>query len=761
MFHKKLRDDLENDFSNEINEQNSQKSQKNFGNNRNIQKPKKLILISEEELENNHKIKENYQQNYQQNVHKDSSYQVFPPNFTSNSQTEISNLQNNSHNLSGDLSNSLPNLPQNSYQNLENEEKNFFQKNLQSENQNRQNTNFANNYNSDSSSNPNSNFGQFQKNKFNKNSNKTKKNSLGIIILTIFVLFCLVSGSFWFWQSNLEKSRIINQNCLEILAQNKDLELVLDCPKIDESWQSIWKNANLESNYKENQNKIEFEKKNLQTQIDQINFKIDKNLSTIDKLKIPNSVIKPNFDYQENLINISQNNLNSSFSLTNSANSTTSTNPSSFQSNSSNNLSKSNTSSSILTNSSLSNSQNLSNSVSNLPLTQNSQISQTSVSNSSFSPLSSSSLSTQTLANSNTNTNSSFISNSFSNSQNSTQNTAPKNKNLKLELVQKTKYWQDLENLLKNNLEQKIINLDKIMSENSDLEKELNLADLRTFMMNFKSEVGIIGSSNTDILPPKNDEKKDIDWFVKTRQIEDKNTEILKKIETENLKNPDKSRQRLLKLYKNFSGEQFKNLYNNQNLPKTLEESKEISILDDSAADNYIIKLAEKRGYQKRAQADETKLEEINGMKLQTEAKNSLINLQKEAKKDGLEMVFVSGYRSNNEQKQLFIERLGNLANILSIKSGKSDTVLDKLLQTTSIPGYSRHHTGYTFDLGCNSTELTVFKDTKCYQWLSRDNYLNAKRFGLIPSYPEGGGEQGPDPEAWEYVWVGENLLKN
>ena len=718
MFHKKLHGDLESDFSKEIDEQNSQR---NVGNYRNIpktQKPKKLILISEDELEHQ---KFN---NSQQNIHKDSNYQAFLP--------DLPNLSQNNYQNPREFQNSRPNQSANL-------DKNYFQNS-------NQNPDFTGGFDSEVNSNSGSNFGEFQKNKFNKNknslnktNNKTKKNSLGKIILALLLVICVVFGGFWFWQTDLEKSRAVNKNCLEKLEQNKDLELSLNCQNIDESWQSFWKNTNLESNYKENQDKIETMKKNLQTKIDQINLKIDQNLDAIDKLKIPNSVLKPIFDFnsQQIVTNNSQNNSTNSNSQTNS---------------------------SILQTSSSKNSQSLSSSQSNLPLTQTSQ---NPTSNSSFSPLSNSSFSTQILANSNTNTNSSFISNSFSNSQNSTQNsiqsTAPKSKNLKSELVQKTKYWQDLENLLKNNLEQKVAILDKIISENGDLEKELNLADLRTFLTNFKSEVGIIGSSNTDIVPQIkiSEAKNDVDWFVKTRQIEDKNTEILKKIEIENTKNPDKSRQRLLKLYKKFTGEQFKNLYNNQNLSKTLEKSKEISILGDPVADNYIIKLAEKRGYQKRAQADETKLEEIDGQKLQTEAKKAYQELKIEAKKEGLEMVMVSGYRSNSEQKQIFIERLGNLATILSIKSGKSDVVLDKLLQTTSIPGYSRHHTGYTFDLGCNSTELTVFKDTKCYEWLSRDNYLNAKRFGLVPSYPEGGGEQGPDPEAWEYVWVGEDSLKN
>jgi LAS superfamily LD-carboxypeptidase LdcB len=38
---------------------------------------------------------------------------------------------------------------------------------------------------------------------------------------------------------------------------------------------------------------------------------------------------------------------------------------------------------------------------------------------------------------------------------------------------------------------------------------------------------------------------------------------------------------------------------------------------------------------------------------------------------------------------------------------------------------------------------------------MSKDNYLQAKKYGWIPSYPEGAQQQGPEPEAWEYVWVG------
>jgi LAS superfamily LD-carboxypeptidase LdcB len=54
-----------------------------------------------------------------------------------------------------------------------------------------------------------------------------------------------------------------------------------------------------------------------------------------------------------------------------------------------------------------------------------------------------------------------------------------------------------------------------------------------------------------------------------------------------------------------------------------------------------------------------------------------------------------------------------------------------------------------------------VFEQSVCFGWLSKGNYKNAKSNGWIPSYPDGAKKQGPDPESWEYVWVGkQNLIE-
>ena len=91
-----------------------------------------------------------------------------------------------------------------------------------------------------------------------------------------------------------------------------------------------------------------------------------------------------------------------------------------------------------------------------------------------------------------------------------------------------------------------------------------------------------------------------------------------------------------------------------------------------------------------------------------------------------------------------------------------ADEIIDRMLQTSTIPGFSKHHTGYTLDITdlTSGMDFTEFAQTEGFKWISANNYLNAKRFGFIISYPEGVTNQGPEPEAWEYVWVGVEVLK-
>jgi LAS superfamily LD-carboxypeptidase LdcB len=139
------------------------------------------------------------------------------------------------------------------------------------------------------------------------------------------------------------------------------------------------------------------------------------------------------------------------------------------------------------------------------------------------------------------------------------------------------------------------------------------------------------------------------------------------------------------------------------------------------------------------------------------------------ARKDGANFKLVSGFRDPDLQKIIFTSRLDQTCKKIifricspdDIIKGLANDAINEVLKTSSVPATSKHHTGITFDLNeVGASDLLNFKNTESYKWLSADNYFNAKRFGIIPSYPSGGKNMGPDPEQWEYIYVGFDSLK-
>ena len=211
-----------------------------------------------------------------------------------------------------------------------------------------------------------------------------------------------------------------------------------------------------------------------------------------------------------------------------------------------------------------------------------------------------------------------------------------------------------------------------------------------------------------------------------------------------------------------YTGEQFQELYESLAFPNTqlLVESPEITGNKDT--DKRIITIAESRGYELRSvpifpiiKTNEPRLDTDD--LLQPKAYSAWQKLQKQAEKDGIGLELNSGYRSVDAQRELFLQRLAAAgASTTAIANGSADKLVSKVLTLAAPPGYSRHHTGYTIDLFCTGS-TGLFEDSKCFTWLSDDNYANAKESGWAPSYPDGVDDQGPEPEAWEYVWVGED----
>lgn len=212
--------------------------------------------------------------------------------------------------------------------------------------------------------------------------------------------------------------------------------------------------------------------------------------------------------------------------------------------------------------------------------------------------------------------------------------------------------------------------------------------------------------------------------------------------------------------FKIFTAQEFSNLYNQFAYPNTQKIINDFSITGDPAADMIIFNLAEAKGYKIRsAPVTENFVQIKPDISLQRKAAEAWKSLQQDAKKDGIDLDISQGYRSAEDQDAIFIGRLGSI-NSNKIINHKADNEILNILKMTAPPGYSRHHTGYTVDLSCPSDPGKKFENSECFSWLNEDNYLNAKKNGWIPSYPDGIKNQGPDPEPWEYVWVGTDSLR-
>ncbi len=216
---------------------------------------------------------------------------------------------------------------------------------------------------------------------------------------------------------------------------------------------------------------------------------------------------------------------------------------------------------------------------------------------------------------------------------------------------------------------------------------------------------------------------------------------------------------------KKFTGEQFKQLYRSVHYPNVQTFTIPPQITGNTIADLRIRKLAEARGFALTSipiapisKTHEKMLAGEDDDLLQPLALKSWEELKAAAKKDNVPITLISAYRSPKWQRDFFMGRLLNTGvSVEQIAAGMGDEQVKTTLGLTAVPGYSRHHTGYTVDMYCEDD--LAFANSVCFKWLNANNYEHAKQFGWIPSYPEDAKEQGPEPEPWEYVWVGTDSL--
>ena len=120
--------------------------------------------------------------------------------------------------------------------------------------------------------------------------------------------------------------------------------------------------------------------------------------------------------------------------------------------------------------------------------------------------------------------------------------------------------------------------------------------------------------------------------------------------------------------------------------------------------------------------------------------RDSLLNMREEAKKDGIYLVFLSGYRSINLQNDIFY----------SLKSIRNQEAAERA-RVSAPPGYSEHSTGFAIDIG-DATQRetdfeTDFENTDAFRWLKK----NAAKFHFKLSFNKDNKYIDYEPWHWRY----------
>jgi len=127
-------------------------------------------------------------------------------------------------------------------------------------------------------------------------------------------------------------------------------------------------------------------------------------------------------------------------------------------------------------------------------------------------------------------------------------------------------------------------------------------------------------------------------------------------------------------------------------------------------------------------------------IKVHIDMRDSLLEMRDEAKKNGIYLVFLSGYRSINLQNEIFY----------SLKSSRNQEAAERA-RVSAPPGYSEHSTGFAIDIG-DATQRetdfeTEFENTDAFKWLIK----NAAKFHFKLSFTKDNKFIDYEPWHWRY----------
>ncbi|BDG39422.1 D-Ala-D-Ala carboxypeptidase VanY [Geobacillus sp. 44B] len=132
---------------------------------------------------------------------------------------------------------------------------------------------------------------------------------------------------------------------------------------------------------------------------------------------------------------------------------------------------------------------------------------------------------------------------------------------------------------------------------------------------------------------------------------------------------------------------------------------------------------------------------------MRAEAAAALEALFAAARKEGIDLVAASGYRSYVRQQAIFTEEVK--------EKGR-----EKAVQAVALPGQSEHQTGLAMDITSPSVDYaltTAFGETKEGKWVAE----HAHEYGFIIRYPKGKeAVTGYQYEPWHLRYVGKKAAK-
>lgn len=147
------------------------------------------------------------------------------------------------------------------------------------------------------------------------------------------------------------------------------------------------------------------------------------------------------------------------------------------------------------------------------------------------------------------------------------------------------------------------------------------------------------------------------------------------------------------------------------------------------------------------SEAPESELSPITGdgkIRMRKAAAVKFQAMVQAARSAGVILVPISGFRSVQEQKQLFF----------GVSAQRNQTPAERAALSAP-PNHSEHHTGYAVDIGDRTVPATNlqanFDNTKAYQWLQ----ANAAKFSFEISFPKN-NLQGVSYEPWHWRFVGD-----